>query len=185
MSNHKEFQSAESTKIKLEVTLQSTEPSSDLLPQDSQELANYLSDLALKNQRNPRHLCVACWCQLTYFQKQQHVSEHLNLVRTAGQYTEKESFVALATNYGHFQERNQVKHFFKIKEKPPNCMQIKKGKANQENQKSEVQMPVLVDLTKTSLKKEVIPQLIYDSPKNVSEVPENLQKKVKYSLNLS
>ena len=64
-------------------------------------------------------------------------------------------------------------------------MQIKKGKANQENQKSEVQMPVLVDLTKTSLKKEVIPQLIYDSPKNVSEVPENLQKKVKYSLNLS
>ena len=112
MSNHKEFQSAESTKIKLEVTLQSTEPSSDLLPQDSQELANYLSDLALKNQRNPRHLCVACWCQLTYFQKIQHVSEHLNLVRTAGQYTEKESFVALATNYGHFQERNQVKHFF-------------------------------------------------------------------------
>ena len=46
-------------------------------------------------------------------------------------------------------------------------------------------MPVLVDLTKTSLKKEVISQLIYDSQQNVSEVPENLQKKVKYSLNLS
>ena len=104
MSNQK-FQSTESTKIKLEVTLQSTETSSDLLPQDSQELENYLSDLALKNQRNPKHLCVTCWCQLVYFQKQQHVSEHLNLVITASQYTEKESFVALATNYGHFQER--------------------------------------------------------------------------------
>jgi len=45
-------------------------------------------------------------------------------------------------------------------------------------------MPVLVDLTKSSLKKEVIPQIISVSPKNVSEVPENLQKKIKYSLNL-
>jgi len=182
MSNQKEFQCKDPGKITFEITLQSTEGCADLLQQDSKELEKYVDDLVKCNQRNPKYLCVACWCLLTYFQKQQHSPVHQAFIRTSGQYIEKGSFEALAIHFGHFKEINQVKHFFKIKEKPNSCMQIKKGKVLQEESlvpKLEVQTPISVDLSKTSLKKDSLKQSAFENSIDIPLPQENVEKKVR------
>ena len=88
MSNKKEI-SSEAAKINIEVTVQQPETTSDLLKENSTELVNYIANLVGNNQRNPKLICLLCWCQLTYFQKQQHLSNHTNYLRTASYYTEK------------------------------------------------------------------------------------------------
>lgn len=122
MSNKKEI-SSEAAKINIEVTVQQPETTSDLLKENSTELVNYIANLVGNNQRNPKLICLLCWCQLTYFQKQQHLSNHTNYLRTASYYTDKTSFMELAIQYGHFKEQDKVKYFYRIKEKPATCTQ--------------------------------------------------------------
>jgi len=126
MSHQKEFQCQDSTKIRLEVTLQSGETFSDHLEENSKELEEYISELVATNKRNPKYLCMACWCHLTYPQKHYHLPNHSAYIKMAGQYSEKESFTKLTIEYGHFAEKNLIKYLFKIKEKPPICIKPKR-----------------------------------------------------------
>ena len=96
---------------------------------------------------------MACWCHLTYPQKHYHLPNHSAYIKTAGQYSEKESFTKLTIEYGHFAEKNLIKYLFKIKEKPPVCMQTKKEKKVRENSPVKKSEAIPIDLSKTSLKK--------------------------------
>jgi len=183
MSNQKGSHCKELGKITFDITVQSTEDSSDLLQQGSKELEKYLEDLVKNNQRNPKHLCLACWCHLTYFQRQQHSPVHQSFIRTSEKYTEKASFETLAIQFGHFKEINEVRYIFKIKEKPISCMQLKKGKVQKEEPtilKSEVPTSIPLDLSKTSLKKIFFSQSVCINSNEASQPQEKIQKKVRF-----
>ena len=180
MSNQKEYP-IEAAKFNIEVKVQKTDNNSDLLEENSTDLENYVSALAANNLRNPKNVCLLCWCQLTYAQKQHHLGIHSNYIKTAGHYTEKTSFVGFAIQYGHFKEINKVKFYYRLKEKPTMCMQLKKMKNPKEEvaeQKGEQEDSISVDLKKCSLKKPIKFNEDQDLINQASKANVNQQKKV-------
>ena len=115
MSNQKEFSSTEKAKFNIEVIVKKEEESSALLEENLAELEGYVSKEAANIQRNPKYLCLLCWCQLTYSQRQQHTPTHSNYLKTASHYTEKSSYSGFAIQYGHFKEINKVKFFSSLR----------------------------------------------------------------------
>ena len=60
MSNKKDFSSVEAAKISVEVTVQKSEASSDLLEENSKQFDDYVAGLAVTNQRNSKLVCLLC-----------------------------------------------------------------------------------------------------------------------------
>ena len=126
----------------------------NLLAEGSVELINYVEQLAQKGkERNPKSLCIICWCFLTYAQKINHPIEHIKEgVKPASKYATLAGFTTFAIDHGHFQEKDEVIYFEKVKIKPSTLIQKKKSTEETRPLKDIVQSGPKIDQKKMTKK---------------------------------
>jgi len=153
------------------------------LVKDGLELENYISDLAIESKkRNPKTICIDCWCKLTWDQKSIHV--HKDNIRTLSVIAQITAFKKIAHENNKISLLEEQTYYQILADKPDKFYQTKKMKLNQEIEKEGQQQkennPITINLGKNYeflQKKDFLDEINANEDSNTQLLPKESKAK--------
>ena len=109
------------------------------LVKDGLELEYYISNLAIESKkRNPKTICIDCWCKLTWDQKSIHV--HKDNIRTLSVIAQITAFKKIAHENNKISLLEEQTYYQILADKPDKFYHTKKLKKKDNSKKRTIQL---------------------------------------------